>query len=345
MPDLRFECLPTIIGSMPHTDPQAACSLIVKYLKDIPAWPQLPGRSFREDMCVQFSEGFPGLVATEQSVYVNRSQDLQKPLEKLYTAYLENDADKYPVSPEYAAGLQAFLALENMSPVAVKGQITGPISWTGTILDDAKLAIIHDETLADAAAKLLRLKAAWQEKALSRISKNTIIFLDEPYMAVSGASTASGILSSADKTVSLIEEVLGGIGGIKGIHCCGNTDWSVLLGTSIDILSYDTYNYGESLTLYSSEVKKLLDRKGAIAWGIVPTDAEALVKETAASLKDRLEETMAPFTRNGIRFRQLIEQGLLTPSCGLATLGNEEAAARALELLAELSAAIRKRHL
>jgi len=296
-------------------------------------------------MCIQFSEGFPGLVVSGQSIYVDRSQDLQKSLEKLYTAYLENDFDKYPVSPEYAAGLHVFLALENLSPLAVKGQVTGPISWAGTILDDNKLAIIHDETLADAAAKFLRLKAAWQEKALSKISRNTIIFLDEPYMAVSGASTASGILSSTEKTVGLLEEVLGGINGTKGIHCCGNTDWSVLLGTSIDILSYDTYNYGESLSLYPSEVKKLLDRKGAIAWGIVPTEEEALAKETVASLKDRLEETMAPFTRNDIRFKQLIEQGLLTPSCGLATLSNEEAAARALELLAELSAAIRKRHL
>ena len=88
-----------------------------------------------------------------------------------------------------------------------------------------------------------------------------------------------------------------------------------------------------------------MERGGAIAWGIVPSDEEPLSKETAASLKDRLEEAMAPFTRNGIRFRQLIEQGLLTPSCGLASLPTGEAAARALELLAELSAAMRKRYL
>ena len=54
---------------------------------------------------------------------------------------------------------------------------------------------------------------------------------------------------------------------------------------------------------------------------------------------------MAPFTRKDIRFKQLIEQGLLTPSCGLAPLATEEASARALELLAELSAMIRKRYM
>jgi len=98
------------------------------------------------------------------------------------------------------------------------------------------------------------------------------------------------------------------------------------------------------LSLYPAEVKRFLERRGAIAWGIVPNDEESLAKESVASLKDRLEEAMAPFTRNGVRFQQLIEQGLLTPSCGLASTSTE-AATRVLELLTELSAKIRKRYL
>ncbi len=62
MPDVEFGCLPTVIGSMPHTDPAAACSLVTRFLKDIPAWPQLPNRSFLENMYVQYSQGFPGVV-------------------------------------------------------------------------------------------------------------------------------------------------------------------------------------------------------------------------------------------------------------------------------------------
>ena len=142
-------------------------------------------------------------------------------------------------------------------------------------------------------------------------------------------STSTGTLSS-QKVISLLDDVFRGISGLKGVHCCGNTDWSVLLGTSTDIISFDAYNYAESLSLYPAEVKKFLDRKGTIAWGIVPNDEESLAKESVASLKDRLEEAMAPFTRQGIRFKQLIEQGLLTPSCGLAPLATDEAAARPL---------------
>ncbi len=342
MPDLEFGCRPTIIGSMPHTDPQAACSLVVKYLRDIPAWPQLPRRSFRENMYVQFSEGFPGLVVSGDRAYIDRSREREKPLEQLYAAYLDNDIDRFPVSPEYAAGLHYFLGLHDLSPRAVKGQVTGPISWGLTMTDDSQRSIIYDDTLADAAAKLLRLKAAWEEKKLKEISPDTIIFVDEPYMASFGSAFVS---LSRERVISLLEEVFAGLSGLKGVHCCGNTDWSVLLATSVNILSFDAYSYARSLSLYPAEVKGFLEGGGAIAWGIVPNDELSLARESVASLKDRLEEAMAPFTRNGIPFRQLIAQGLLTPGCGLASLAGEELAERALQLLVELSAEIRRRYL
>ncbi len=341
MPYTEFGCLPTIIGSMPHTDPSEACSQITHYLKDIPAWPQLTKRSSLENMYIQFSQGFPGVVIKEDSIYIDRSQDLAQPLEQLYTAYLENNFDQYPVSPEYAAGLRNFLALTNLTPLAVKGQVTGPVTWGLTVTDDSRRAIIYDDVLGDAVAKFLKLKAGWQEKQLSQISKNTIIFVDEPYMAAYGSV---GVSLSKERVISLLEEVFSGISGLKGVHCCGNTDWSVLLGTSVDIVSFDAYNYAQSLSLYPAEIKKFLNSKGTIAWGIIPNDEESLAKESAASLQDRLEEAMAPFTRKGIRFKQLIEQGLLTPSCGLARLATKEASAQALELLVELSARIRKRY-
>ncbi|MDP6043645.1 MAG: methionine synthase, partial [Dehalococcoidales bacterium] len=227
------------------------------------------------------------------------------------------------------------------SPLAVKGQVTGPITWGLTVTDDTGKGILYDDFLGDAVPRLLRLKAAWQEKELSRFSKNTIIFVDEPYMSAFGSVS---MMLSRDQVINLLEEVFSGIGGLKGVHCCGNTDWSLLLETSVDIISFDTYNYAQSLSLYPVELKKFLERGGTVAWGIVPNEEDLLAKETVASLKDRLEEAMAPFTRQDIRFRQLIAQGLLTPSCGLASLATEEAAARVLELLSELSETIRKRY-
>ena len=337
---IQFGCLPTMIGSMPQTNPDDACSVVLRHLPAVPAWPQLPRRTPKENMYAQFSDGFPGVVLEDSRIYIDRSRDIDGGLEKLYAAYTDKDISAYGFSRDYAAGFYAMLASRVDKAVAVKGQVTGPISWGLAVADGAQWAI-YDDTLAEAIARHLRLKAAWQYEQLSQISRNVIIFVDEPYLTSLGSAFVS---LPPDKVKSLLEETLGGIGGLRGVHCCGNTDWSLLLGLPIDILSFDAYNYAGALSAYAAEVRSFVGKGGAIAWGIVPNDEEHLVKETAATLKDRLEEAIAPFAKEGVAFRKLVEQSLITPSCGLASL-SPAAAEQALAYLGELSGTVRKRYL
>jgi len=325
---------------MPQTDPKEACSLVARYLPALPVWPQLPKRSRLENMYVQFSEGFPGLVLEGDKIYVERSAEFDSQLEQLYNAASENKPDNYSISAEYAAGLHAFLALKEQHPKMVKGQITGPITWGLCVTDREQRGILYDDLLAEALAKFLRLKAMWQERFLRQVSPDTIIFVDEPYLTSLGTAFVS---IPNEQVTTLLEEVFSGIKGLKGVHCCGSTDWSLLLKTSTDVLSFDAYNYADSLSCYPAEVNAFLKRGGSIAWGIVPNEEGALARESLASLYDRLGEAMAQFTREGIPFKQLVVQGLLTPSCTLASL-SLEAAIRALELLAELSAKVRSKY-
>ena len=336
---LEFGCLPTAIGSMPHTNPDEACSLIMKYLPDIPFWPQLPRRSPKENMIIQFSEGFPGIVIKGDKIHVEPSANFESELEQIYIHSEQDNAGKYGISNDYAAGLYAFLSKAQGSKI-VKGQVTGPITWGLTVTRQDGLGILYDDTLAETAAKFLRLKASWQENNLRKISPNPIIFIDEPYL-VSLGSVFTPIPEG--KVPVLLEEVFKGIKGIKGLHCCGNTNWSVVLDTTIDILSFDAYNYASSLSTHSAKVKSFIERGGSIAWGIVPNEEETLAKESLPSLRDRLEEAMAPFTRNGVKLKQLIAQGLITPSCTLAGLSLEEAI-QTLELTAKLSHDLRSRY-
>jgi len=168
------------------------------------------------------------------------------------------------------------------------------------------------------------------------------MFVDEPYMTAFGSIAMQ---LSREQVIIALEETFAGIRGIKGVHCCGNTDWSILLQTSTNIVHFDAYKYPDSLAIYDKEVKKFLANGNCIGWGIIPTDAEAVNKESVASLKDRLESAMAPFTRKGIPFKTLVEQGLLLPACGLGPIGSEAAAERALQLLADLSTYIRSKYL
>jgi hypothetical protein len=144
------------------------------------------------------------------------------------------------------------------------------------------------------------------------------------------------------EVTALLEEVFGGLKGLKGIHCCGNTDWSLILGTSVDILSFDAYNYAETLSLYPEDLRAFLARGGIVAWGIVPTADEAQVtRESAAGLTERLWAAMRRVASRGVSLDDLLAASLVTPACGMATL-SEPGAVRVLELLAEVSTRMRK---
>ncbi|MCM8766341.1 MAG: hypothetical protein NC920_05860, partial [Candidatus Omnitrophica bacterium] len=60
-----FQFQATGIGSLGHIHSPEATSLVLNLFKEIPFWVQLPQRSFRENMYVQFSEGIPGIVIKE----------------------------------------------------------------------------------------------------------------------------------------------------------------------------------------------------------------------------------------------------------------------------------------
>lgn len=341
----KFEpnLLTTHVGSVPHVDPEEACDLVLKNFSQIPAWPQLPKRSFLENMYVQFSEGFPGVVIEEERIYVNRRRDLDPDLEQLYVAYLENDVNYGAIGPDYAAGLTAFcrrLSDIGYKPVAVKGQVTGPISWGLSVVDQDRRPVLYDEVLADAVAKHLRLKAAWQERELRKIYPTTITFVDEPYMASFGSAL---VPLSREQVITLLEEVLAGLKGIKGVHCCANTDWSILLETSIDILNLDAYAYAENLALYPDQVRAFLEGGGIIAWGIVPA-GEEVHGETVESLLDKLHQAIDLLVKKGIPFDEIINSLLITPSCGTGSL-LVDTAERTLSLTAEVSKLMRERYL
>lgn len=341
MTKLNFNCRPTIIGSLPYTDPAIACAKVRKYVVDFPGWPQLPRRSNLENMYAQFSECFPGIVINGEKVTLAKGAGFDEKLEQIYLDEAEGHIDKYPISRNFAAGLYEFAEAGHINAEAVKGQITGPISWGLCVSDASGKGIIYDDTLCDALAKFLKLKAAWEEYFLKRLSKQTVIFIDEPYLS----SLGSAFVAISDEQVStLLLEVLNGIGGIKGIHCCGSTDWSLLLKLPIDILSFDSYNYTDSLLCYADDVKRFIGNGGVIAWGTIPNDEDTLQKESLSSLYDRFGETLAGFSRNGTPFKEIVAKSMITPACGLASL-SQDAAEQVLELLAGLSRKIRTKYI
>ncbi len=327
----------TGIGSLPFIDPLEAVDLVVSYC-DIPFWPQLPRRSFRELMIPQYAEGLPGLRLDPERETVLVEGPGQEALNRFYEQV--SRGAPFPISPEFSSGFHAFVdALRGRRYRALKGQITGPLTFTLGLKDDRGRHIYFDEELREVALLLLQQKARWQVERLSELAERVVIFIDEPILTAIGSSSYLGV--EPDEVERLIRETASAIkaeGGVAGVHCCGRADWGMLIRTGVDILNFDAYEYFDTLGIYADELAGFLQRGGHLAWGIVPTTG-AIAGEDLQGLKDRLLSEIKGLSAR-IPEETLRARSLLTPSCGAGGMGEEEAR-RAFALLKSLAEAVR----
>jgi len=310
----------TGIGSLPHRDPVEACNLVLNYL-DIPFWPQLPQLSFREFMIPQYSEGIPFLKIDEdrQTIWIERNES--NALEKFYESYSEDL--KLPISESYAKGLHAFLRITGIYFAIIKGHVTGPLTFTLGLKDNNGRLVYFDEELREISLLVLKAKIRWQIEQLKTLAEYVIIFIDEPVLSALGTSSYLGV--NPEEALRLLRETSDTVkksGGIPGIHCCSKADWPLVINSGADIISFDAYDYLETIALYPAEFTGFLRSGGYLAWGIVPT-TDAIREADTGSIKKRFDQGIEILSKN-IPSDLLLSRIMLTPSCGTGSRSIEE---------------------
>jgi len=352
----QANCLATLIGSLPLSDHGKASDLIMEYTPEIPFWAQLPVHK-KEGMMVQFTPGLPGFYSDTGDGFVNTDSDsYHHELLEFFEDYMaviegniELDTSRFALKEDDARGFFMFWnRLQTLAtpPIAVKGQLTGPFTFGTGIVDQNKRPIFYDPQLRDTEVKLLAMKARWQAHRLSRLKRPVLIFFDEPALAGVGSSEFTSI--SNEDIRQCLEEVCEAVhleGGLAGVHICANTDWSLVLESSVDIVSFDAYAYFDRFILYPAQIKKFLESGKILAWGIVPTlKVEQLEKETVSSLLSLWDQQVNQLESLGIDVQQLTAQSLITPSCGTGSL-SIDLAKKVLRLTRDISQEIRERHI
>lgn len=350
--DFKPRGLPALIGSLPMDDHPEALRLMDAATPDIPLWIQLPGFA-EEGMMAQFLPGMPAVANEGDKVYVNtadsRFDEEMLAFFEEYMAVTEGaqdiDESRFALTAETAAGFFEFLRYldeRKIPPAAVKGQVTGPFTFSTGVVDDEGRALFYEDQLRDAAVKLIAMKARWQVRQLKKYGVPVIVFLDEPGLAGFGSSAFISV--SREEVDACLGEVIDAIhaeGGIAGIHVCANSEWSIVLDSDADIASFDAYSFFDKFMLYADSVKRFIAEGGILAWGIVPTsDREAIAKETASSLMRLWADAFNKVEALGLERSLVLEKSLITPSCGTGSLPLDDAR-RVLELTRDLSAEIR----
>lgn len=311
----------TGIGSLPHKNPEEACELILRTF-DIPFWPQLPKISFKESMSIQYSEGMPYIRTNEKEQEAWIIRDGSDELERFYESYADNA--KIAISEDYAIGLHTFLRMiKGRRFKILKGHVTGPLTFTLGLKDNYGRVVFFDEELREISLMLLKAKVRWQIDMLKQHTDNVIIFIDEPILSAIGSSSYLGVNSEdvsrlLKELVSAIEEA----GGIAGIHCCGRADWPVVIKSGARIISFDAFEYFDTLVIYHEDMEKFLKGGGYLAWGIVPT-SDAIKSVDDKYLKTLMDNNLKKLCDH-VPSELVNSRILLTPSCGTGSRSIEE---------------------
>jgi len=351
---IKTNFLSTAIGSMPFEDPDYAVGVSLKSM-DAPIWPQLPRLGLLEQMEVQYSENIPCAVVDNDKnrLFFQTDVDYSEKFAEFYEAYMTasdeggtKDFSFMEISEKYSKGIYALL--KNLKAKGgkmpwLKVQTTGPITFALSIVDENKRAMYYNEEFRDVIVKSIAMKSRWQVQQFKPFADNIICFLDEPILSAFGSSTYVSV--KREDVVSILSEVIEAIhaeGAIVGIHCCGNTEWSILIDAGVDIVNFDAFEYGETIAIYADHVKRHFERGGTLAWGVVPT-SEKIREQTVESLEKQLEKVMDNLASQGIDKKQIVSQAMITPSCGTGSLAAGDAE-KVFSLMAELTKRMKSKY-
>ncbi len=353
IPPFQANGLATMIGSLPVKDHEQALDIMLAYAPEVPVWMQLPVYP-EERLLTQFAEGLPGIVIERDRIYFDTtSSRFEEEILAFYEDYISVSEgrssllqSRFAMGARAGQGVTAFIRRIKTvpkPPYAIKGQLTGPFTFLTGVTDRQKKCAFYDDRLREVVVKALSLKAAWQVSLLRQFNIPILIFLDEPGLA--GYGSSAFVTVGRQDVINMLKEVVLGIheaGGLAGVHVCANTDWSLLLESDVDIISFDAYHYFDRFILYRPDILSFLRQGKVIAWGIVPTSNSGdIEKETPASLVARWKEEAKELEEDGITGAALLRQSLITPSCGTGTL-SLALSERVLHLTREVSIQLRK---
>lgn len=317
MVTFEARCGTTAMGIMPHRDVERALELALRL--DVPFWPQLPKVSLYEDMYVQTSQNFPGIAI-----------DFDKGRLSFHTARFEQELDEYfdrmdnpetfVLTPEYSAVFHKFLSRDLQAYRAVRGQITGPVSFGFKVLDESLKPIIYNDEVRAILFDFIQKKANVQYRALRERNTNAFVWLDEPGLGYvfSGLSGYNDQQAKED-----YHNFVGGLEGPKGLHLCADVNLPYLLELGVEILSFDAYQIAFMPKEYAGSVAGFIRKGGIISWGIIPTESTVLASQTSERLAALLSDYWNVVAENtGLTLQQIALQSLVAPSrCCLSDIG------------------------
>jgi len=309
-------CATTGIGSLPHS--QLELALQMAFQVDIPYVPQLPSSDPSEFMIPGALDGLPGLRFDAEGLCSVDIDEWQKQREafgaSIESALSSGDLEAFQPSPRACRAWKPFLwEVANRKLAFAKAQIAGPATVRWATKTSVGTAVSNVADLDQQILRLLLAKSLAMAKAVRRASATPIIYLDEPGLYAVQRTNAQHLIALQE--IKVLMMALQREGALVGLHCCGNTDWDLLLDLGVDLLSLDVRLSLDAVLEEPEALERFLASGAAFSLGIIPTNVAASF--SVSELVDSVEASLIA-TLGRSRARDVILHSALTPACGLA---------------------------
>ncbi|CAN5303493.1 hypothetical protein BH20ACT3_BH20ACT3_07390 [soil metagenome] len=291
---------PTSVGSLPHTDRDAAIAFVLERTPELPAAPTLPAIEPLEAMIAQAAWGIGGIhVATDGTISIPDPSLVDPDVPLGDRQLLGRPFESWRRFLDRVAGRRD----------PVKLQLTGPVTLGLTLVDaglDVERAFsVAASAVSPRARDLLEL-ADGRAPGVPRV-----VVFDEPGLV---GGLRPDLLLGPDHVIDLLSGALAAVESraFGGVHCCGPADWRLLLQAGPQLVSLPV---GADVTASAGALGSFLDRGGWVAWGAVATDGP--LGEQPSRPWRRLSTQWCELVQAGCDPELLRRQALVTPVCGL----------------------------
>ncbi len=329
----RPRCMPTALGPLPYTSSEDAWKLVLRYVPNTLPLPLLAHAG--EDALTIAADGLGGTtVGPEQLVF--EPEGAFAALDELYLAYLQ---DRHATRAIDLAALDEWTEHEAQlkRADAVSAVLMGPISLSLRLADEQGRTALTNAMLVDAVVKHLYLRLRWQHAVLSRAARVVLHWLYEPYFTIVGSPFSPIGWSNA---LSMLQETFGANEGVRGIWLGEATDVSKLLADPMFEVVGLPLPLPNVVEAWAPELRRFIQRRGAIGWGIVPQTAEGLAHARVGRLAARFTAVLRALEDAGLATPEVVDASFIMPEDTLGNLEPREAET-ALQLTKELSGMLR----